>query len=186
MSSSQNELEAKLPCTIFCVHGNHEARANTVENYVERTWHNGIVYYQEEHPRLLFAKDGEVFTFAGKDYIVIGGAYSVDKHYRKRMGHNWFEDEQPSPKIKRDVESTLKKHGYKVHGVLSHTCPFHYEPRELFLSGLSQSLVDDSTEKWLDILEKRLDYDIWYFGHYHGEKKIDKMQMIFHEVWKLE
>lgn len=37
--------------------------------------------------------------------------------------------------------------------ILSHTCPFKYEPREMFLAVIDQSTVDTSTERWLDTIE---------------------------------
>ena len=43
-----------------------------------------------------FAKDGEVFDFNGKQTIVTGGAYSVDRMYRLIHGYGWWPDEQPS------------------------------------------------------------------------------------------
>ena len=53
-----------------------------------------MVYYEEEYPDLLFAKDGEVFDFNGKQTIVTGGAYSVDRMYRLIHGYGWWPDEQ--------------------------------------------------------------------------------------------
>ncbi len=65
--------------------------------------------------------------------------------------------------------------------VLSHTCPLRYEPTEAFLPGLNRSTVDDSTERWLDTIEARLSYERWYCGHFHIEKKIDKLQFMFND-----
>ena len=63
--------------------------------------------------------------------------------------------------------------------VLSHTTPLKYEPVEVFLSGVDQSQVDKSTEEWLDGIEDRLEYKKWYCGHYHTEKKIDRVEIMF-------
>lgn len=71
------------------------------------------------------------------------------------------------------------KYNCKVDIILSHTCPKKYEPTEVFLKGLDQSLVDKSTEEWLDSIEKKTDYKKWCCGHYHTSKKIDKMQFMF-------
>ena len=65
--------------------------------------------------------------------------------------------------------------------VLSHTCPFKYEPVEEFLPGIDQSTVDDSTEKWLDVIEETTDYMAWFCGHWHTNKRIDKMHFLFHQ-----
>lgn len=120
-----------------------------------------------------------MFDFAGKKTIIIGGAYSIDKMYRLIYGYGWWPDEQPSKEIKEYVEYRLDDLGWKVDVVLSHTTPLKYEPVEMFLSGIDQSGVDKSTEIWLDSLEDRLEYKKWYCGHYHTEKKIDKLEIMF-------
>lgn len=168
-----------LPITIFCIHGNHERRPGTIDTYKEMIWHGGMVYYEEEYPHLLFAKDGEVFDLDGKKTIVMGGAYSIDKEMRLMYGYGWWEDEQPSEEIKQYVEQQLEKLGWKVDVVLSHTTPLKHEPVEVFLSGIDQSKVDKTTEIWLDAIEDKLDYEKWYCGHYHTEKKLDKLEVMF-------
>lgn len=168
-----------LPITLFCIHGNHEQRPQTIDSYREKSWHGGLVYYEEEYPSLLFAKDGEVFDLDGKQAIVIGGAYSIDKKVRLMYGYGWWPDEQPSEEIKQYVESQLDRLGWKVDVVLSHTTPLKYEPVEVFLSGIDQSQVDKSTERWLDGIEDKLKYQKWYCGHYHTEKKIDRLEIMF-------
>ena len=90
---------AKLKPTILCVHGNHEIRPWNIEGYRQKEWNGGKVWFQEQYPTLLFAADGEIFTLNGLRYLVIGGAYSVDKFWRLRSG-SWWPDEQPSPEIK--------------------------------------------------------------------------------------
>ena len=64
--------------------------------------------------------------------------------------------------------------------ILSHTCPFKYEPIETFLPGIDQSTVDTSTEEWLDKIEESVDYKAWYCGHWHINKRIDKIHFLFH------
>jgi 3-oxoacid CoA-transferase subunit A len=141
------------------------------------------VWYQEKYPNLLFACDGEIFTLAGKQCLVLGGAYSVDKYYRLQCGYAWFDDEQPDDAIKLLAEAKITNANNKVDIVFSHTCPFKYIPTEMFLAGLDQSTVDNSTELWLDEIESRLDYKAWYCGHYHTNKHIDKMHFLF-ENWE--
>lgn len=139
----------------------------------------GVVYQEEAYPSLLFAKDGEVFDLDGKQAIVMGGAYSIDKMVRLMYGYGWWPDEQPSEEVKRYVESRLDKLGWKVDVVLSHTVPLKYEPVEVFMAGVDQSRVDKSTEEWLDGIEDRLDYGKWYCGHYHTEKKVGRVEIMF-------
>lgn len=178
----KKEFLENLSITIFCIHGNHEKRPENIESYIEKEWHGGKVYYEEEFPSLLFAKDGEIFDLDGKQAIVIGGAYSIDKDRRLLYGYGWWEDEQPSEESKRYVEHQLEKKDWKIDVVLSHTTPLKYEPVEVFLKDVDQSKVDKSTEIWLDNIEEKLSYDKWYCGHYHTKKKIDKMQMMFENI----
>lgn len=141
-----------------------------------------MVWYEDEYPNILFAKDGEIYNFDGFSCIVIGGAYSVDKFYRLSRGWAWFENEQPSEETKSYVEQQLQNRENKIDIVLSHTCPVKYEPTEVFIQGLDQSTVDKSTEEWLGEIEEKLDYKRWYCGHYHTMKKIDKMQFMFEDI----
>jgi 3-oxoacid CoA-transferase subunit A len=173
---------AKLPITLFCIHGNHEKRPYTIEGYEETLWNGGIVYRQEKYPNLLFAKDGEVFTLDGMRCITLGGAYSVDKYYRLDRGLGWWEDEQPSDEIKVQVADSLERIGFDVDLVLSHTCPAKYIPTETFLPFIDQSTVDNSTEEWLDGIEEKLSYKRWYCGHYHTSKVIDDMIFMYEDV----
>lgn len=133
---------------------------------------------QPEYPNLIFARDGEIYTLNGLRYLVIGGAYSVDKYYRLSHGWGWWPDEQPSPEIKTYVEQQIQNNPFDI--VLSHTCPFKYEPTEMFLGGIDQSTVDDSTERWLDTIEEAIEYKAWFCGHWHTDKRIDKMHFLFH------
>lgn len=169
----------KLGVPMFCIHGNHEMRPGTIPSYHEVEWHGGAVYVEDDHPNLLFAKDGEVYDLNGQKTIVIGGAYSVDKWYRLQCDLNWFPDEQPSEEIKAKVEQKLHELGWRVDAVLTHTCPEQYIPREAFLSGVDQATVDSSTEQWLDTIAERLDYRAWFCGHWHINKRIDKMHFLF-------
>ena len=168
-----------LGIPILCIHGNHEIRPEALITYQEDLWHGGTIYMEEEFPNLLFAKDGEVYDLEGCKAIAIGGAYSVDKWYRLQRDLHWFPDEQPSDAIKARVEKKLEELGWQIDAVLTHTCPYRYIPREAFLGSIDQTTVDNSTELWLDTIAEKLDYNAWYCGHWHIEKRIDQMHFLF-------
>lgn len=171
-----------LPIILFCIHGNHEERPENIKTYKTKSFHNGLVYYEEEYPNILFAKDGEIYDFNNKKTLVIGGAYSIDKEYRLKMGYNWYKSEQPTEEIKNRVKDILKKNSNKIDVILSHTCPIKYEPVEAFLNFIDQSTVDKSTETFLNELEENSQYKIWYCGHYHIDKKIDKIRFMMNDI----
>ena len=175
---------ARLAPTFMCIHGNHEERPYNCPDYHEATAFGGTVYVEDRFPSLLFAKDGELYNLAGKRCLAVGGAYSIDKMRRVSQGSGWFASEQPDDAMKAQVEAALDNANWQVDVVFSHTVPVKYEPVEFFLPGVNQELVDKSTERWLGMLEDRLDYQQWFAGHYHCEKRVDKLRIMF-EDWAL-
>ena len=55
----------------------------------------------------IFVRDGEIYDLAGRQTIVIGGAYSVGKPIRLKRGMPWFPSEQPDDETKKRVLETL-------------------------------------------------------------------------------
>ena len=82
--------------------------------------------------------------------------------------------------VEEYVEEQCWTHPVDV--VFSHPCPYKYVPTECFLPGIDQSTVDNSTEHWLDTIEEMLDYKAWYLGHWHINKRIDKLHFLMHDV----
>lgn len=170
----------KFKIKLFCIRGNHEERPENINTYKEVDMFGGKVFVEEDFPNLIFAKDGEVYDIDGKSIFVIGGAYSVDKNYRIMYDHKWFKDEQLITKKMNDILAKVKGKHFDI--VLTHTCPYKYEPREVFMSGIDQSKVDKSMEHFLDEIEENIDYDKWYCGHYHTEKQVDKLEFMFGRI----
>lgn len=176
---------SRVPYEFLCIHGNHEMRPYEAGEYELIDWHGGKAYRQERFPRLLFARDGEIYDINGMRCLAIGGAYSVDKNFRLMMGYPWFASEQPDAAEKARIEERLNAAGWCVDAVFTHTCPKKYLPQEALLQGLDQSLIDHSMEEWLDSIEDRLSYKHWYCGHFHINKNIDKLSFLFHDMMEL-
>lgn len=188
----KKERLENCPVTLFMIHGNHEMRPDTIPTYKMKEWCGGKVWYEEEYPSLLFAKDGEFFDLGGKKAFVVGGAYSVDKKQRyfqwlcgERSSWEWWPDEQPSLEIKTYCEQQLAEHNWQTDIVLTHTCPQKYLPKEAFLVIDDGEEIDSSTEEWLDWIEEKLTYETWYCGHFHIDKDIDKMKFLFDDFAEL-
>ncbi len=180
---AKDMISAEAP-TVLCIHGNHEARPHTIETYKTKEWNGGTVWYEEAYPNLLFAKDGEIYSLGEWKHLVIGGAYSVDKCFRLASGWNWWIDEQPTEETKRLVEAKIEV--IQPDAILTHTCPFKYEPVEMFLAGIDQSTVDSSTERWLDEIEEKADYKAWLCGHWHIDKRVDSVYFLFNNLMSQE
>lgn len=181
-SVKTKEYLSTLPITLFCVHGNHEERPYNVEGYEIQSHFGANTYVNPAYPNQIFAKDGEIYNFNGLKTIVLGGAYSVDKYYRLARGAAWFASEQPNQIIKDYVSNQLDSSNWEVDVVLSHTCPIETEPTHLFLPFISQDEVDKSTEKWLQTVADKLTFKKWYFGHFHGDWKNGKYEMLYHSI----
>ncbi len=188
-----------LNITLFCLHGNKENRPQNVGTYGVRSFCGGRVYYEPKYPNIYFAMDGEIYTFEGKKYMVVGGAHSVDKMRCLEEKKPFWEDEMPDEFTKAKVERVLLEENNEIFGMMTHTCPIHYLPTEMFMSTRQSAVIkrkprkakskklfkpdiDRSTEEWLGDLETKLHYQVWFCGHYHIDKQLDKVYMMYHEI----
>ena len=189
----------RLNITLFCLHGNKENRPQNVGTYGIRSFCGGKVFYEPQYPNIFFAIDGEIYTFEGRKYMTVGGAHSVDKIRCMDKNEPYWEDEMPDDATKVKVEERLALENNCIYGMMTHTCPIKYLPTEMFVSTrqkaeikrkpkivrtkkLFKPDIDRSTEEWLDRVEQRLDYNVWYCGHYHVDKQIDKVSMMCYEI----
>lgn len=193
--SLKNEA-AKLPIKMFCIHGNHERRPIKEDGYKEIEVTEGAIQgpilWDSRYPNQYFAIDGAVYKIQTSERtlnaLVCGGAYSVDKYYRLQHGWNWWSDEQPNEKTKKKIWNIT--HDPKINDIdvmLTHTCPFRFIPTELFIGGIDQSTVDQSTEIFFDNIYECYPNDhkpFWYFGHFHGNKYTDDYVMLFDDIIK--
>lgn len=173
-----------LGIVFFCVRGNHEERPENIKTYKLKNFFGGKAYVEDKFKNLIFARDGEEYNIEGNSVLVIGGAYSIDKIYRIIYDLGWFPDEQLTPNEMDNIIDKVSGKHYDL--VLTHTCPYKYEPAEVFIKGINQFNVDKSMEHFLDIIEEKIDYDKWYCGHYHTEKEIDKLEFMYGSIKKLE
>lgn len=179
-----NEIGVRL----YCLRGNHEKRPSTCPgvNYslVYDPVVDGMVYVEPQYPNLRFFNDkGGLYNIHGHKTLIVPGAYSVDKWYRLEHNWSWFEDEQLSP---AEMDSLLEIASYvtQVDYILAHSCPLMWEGYidDLFLGQIDQNRVDKSTEKFLDKIINKVDYKHFYFGHFHDDRDLPRVDatMLFH------
>ena len=149
------------------------------------------VYYETAFPRIRYLKDGEVYYFGEYKTLVIGGAYSVDKWHRLSKAKpndnwtGWFKDEQLTAEEMSHIEEKYKNQTFDF--VLTHTCPFSWQPTDLFLNTIDSSSVDYEMEFWLEKIKKSINWDIWLFGHYHDDRFVrPKVEMFFTDINNLD
>lgn len=192
----QRDIQFKMalsqyPFTYICLRGNHEARVQKVMEQNPEHWeiqqkYGGEIYVEKEFPQIEYLSDAPaIYEFAGYKTFSIPGAYSIDKWYRLLYGWPWFEDEQLSEE-EMALGRQLKAKEPNFDLVISHTCPMPYEPRDLFLSGIDQSMVDKTMERYLGEIEFDLNYKRWAWGHFHADRLYPwndgkQMLMLFNE-----
>lgn len=188
---------------IYAVRGNHEARPQDVEGMETAfdTYVHGIVYYEPDFPNIRYFLDYGFYDIGGYNCLIIGGAYSVDKAWRlqrcmlteetnipKKSG--WWANEQLSPK---EMESCMRQiqafvaTGKYIDFIMTHTCPYSIEPRDMFLGFIDQSTVDDSMEHWMDEIMKTIHWNIWLFGHFHADRlERPHIEQYFNDIEELD
>lgn len=169
---------------LYCVRGNHESRPENVKG-MEMIYDEDIqgkVFYESEYPNIRYLMDGGEYVINGLSTLVIGGAYSVDKYYRLQNGWTWFPDEQLTKDEMLRIENQVIRKHYDV--VLSHTCPYSWQPFDKFIPQVNQDTVDNTMEKWLDILKDMFTWDYWFFGHFHNDRMIDEGVYMLYESFR--
>lgn len=191
------EKLGKYPFTYFVIRGNHEERPSICIEKNLNEWHyemffNNYVLVENAYPHIKYAWDCP-FTYIINGYktMVFPGAYSVDKYHRLQMGWSWFEHEQLTEKEMNIGREMVIMNKNKCDLVLSHTCPIMFEPIDLFLPHVDQSMVDKTMERYLGEIEFNLDYKAWCWGHFHQHREYPRTDgrrrlMLMHDVVRLE
>ena len=103
---------------LFC-EGNHE-NFEKLNGYEISDWNGGKVHRIRRN--LIHLMRGEVYMVNGKKIFVMGGGFSLDKEYRI-PGKTWWTDEMPRDEEYKNATENLKKNGFKVDFILTHTAP---------------------------------------------------------------
>ena len=157
-------LEDKTFTTIF-VDGNHE-NFDLLKSYpVEREFGGRVHRIRES---IFHVLRGEVITLEGKKFFCMGGATSQDKQFRKE-GRDWWPDEMPSQEEYVSAVTNLKANNWSVDYVITHCAPTKTQKK------IAEHYKHDNLNSFLQhIVDDDLEYDHWFFGHYHIDEMIDE------------
>ena len=159
-------LETK-PYTICFCDGNHE-NFPLLYSYPEETWCGGRVHRLRKN--VLHLMRGEIFEIQGKRIFAMGGAYSTDREYRI-LGRSFWQEELPSLEECERAWVNLERRGLRVDLVVSHTAP----AAALHAMGKFPDAHEADFQRFLRDLYLNLDFDHWYFGHWHEDKKVNDL-----------
>lgn len=161
------------PWTTLFVDGNHENHARLASMPVE-SWHGGHVHRINDS--LLHLMRGEVFEIAGNTVFVMGGGTSIDAD-RRRPYRSWWPEEMPGIDEYLNAERNLRSCGWRVDYILTHEAPTS------LLASMGQGFRYDQLTRFLDLVDRRVTFKHWYFGHYHLDRDLDaRHTVLFRDI----
>lgn len=200
-----------LPFRILWVQGNHE-NYDMIAEYPLEEWNGGKVRHIARD-KIILLERGQVFNIEEKSFFTFGGASShdiqggvLDKddlNYAKkrkkairsglpyRVKHfSWWEQELPTKEELLEGLSNLEHISYQVDYVISHFASNRIQEIIAMYDSISgyprKNYGQDVLTNYFDMLEDRLQFKKWYFGHYHNDFCVDdKHILMYHSIEKL-
>ena len=188
----------QLPFTVLFVSGNHE-NFDLLAEYPVEDWNGGKV--QRIRPHVIHLLRGQVFQLQGRNFFTMGGAQSHDigdgilepdapdfeEQYwalrrmraQFRVNHySWWKEEMPSEEEYDQARTALNQVGWEVDYIITHCAP--------------SSIVDyisngayrpDPLTDFLEEIRIQGQFQHWFFGHYHDNRKIgDQYVMLWEQI----
>ena len=166
-------LHRKNYMTLF-IDGNHENH-DMLDAMPVEMWNGGKIHYINDS--VIHLMRGQVYNINRTKIFTFGGADSIDKAHRTE-GKSWWKRELPSNTEYEEGLNNLDKCGWSVDYIVSHDCS-----QSIFEKLMAGLLVKDLTSinKYFEVLEEKLDYKQWYFGHYHDDRQVDPKHRLMYE-----
>lgn len=190
------------PFTTVFVDGNHENFDRLYsDEFPVVDFHGGKAHKIRDN--IYHLMRGYVFEFDGKKFFCFGGASSHDisdgildradfdsneefvatvkdwdKRWRMfRINHaSWWKQELPTEDELDFGLQTLTKNGNKVDYIISHCCPQE-------ISSFCGFREPDVLTQWFNMVAHTVQFDKWYFGHYHDNRQImSKFIMLYEKI----
>ncbi|MBN3397097.1 metallophosphatase [Clostridium botulinum] len=174
-------LSNKPWITLF-LDGNHE-NFDLLYQFPVEEWHGGKVH--KINNSIYHLMRGQVFNIDDKKFFIMGGASSTDKENRIK-NISWWEEEIPNQIEMAEGLSNLEKHNNEVDYILTHTCSSLVLKKITEIYGF-QPKPEENLNKYLKIIEEKVKFKKWYFGHFHEDIEIDqKHTLIFEKIYKIQ
>lgn len=169
------------PWTTVYVDGNHE-NFDLLKSYQIVDFHGARAHQISDS--LFHIQRGEIMKLNGYSFFCFGGAFSHDVEHRKE-GFSWWQDELPTLKDINNAFNNLKKHQNSVDFIITHDAPTNI----LFKLGCICPNMDRyDKQKYIHINEylqnlyDSVQFKAWFAGHYHIDRKIDNIQLLFDDI----
>ncbi|WP_342423136.1 metallophosphoesterase family protein [Paenibacillus sp. FSL E2-0178] len=164
------------PWTTLFIDGNHE-NFNLLESYSVSEWNGGKVHHIT--PSIIHLMRGQVFEIEGKKFFAFGGAASHDKEHRK-VNISWWEREMPNYAEYEEGLRNLDRNHWVVDYVLTHTCS--NDALQWIVQRFKIKVEVDKMHKYFNEVKFKLEYDKWFFGHFHHDAELpDNQRLLYND-----
>lgn len=162
--------------TILFVDGNHE-NFPLLYTYPVVDKYGGKVHQIAEN--VFHLMRGEIYDIQGKKFFCFGGARSTDKWHRIE-NIDWWPEEIPSFSEQEYGVENLNKVGNKVDFIITHCCGTDT------LNCFDKYAESDEVTQFFKFINQNVEFEHWYFGHYHIDRKIDeKHTCMYNEIVRI-
>lgn len=188
--------------TLLFVDGNHENFDRLYSGEFETVdFHSGKAHKIRDN--IFHLMRGYVFEICGKKFFAFGGAGSHDikdgilnpddykttrelmndynirtkKGEMLRINHfSWWEQEMPSEEEMEFGLKNLSEAGNKVDYIVSHCCPY-----KVVSEFAHDFYKPDKLTEYFDTVNGRVEFENWFFGHYHDNCVVMKKYVMLYE-----
>lgn len=192
--------------TVLWIQGNHE-NYNMIAKYPLEEWHGGAVRHIIRD-KVILLEWGQVFNIEGKKFFTFGGASSHDviggildkqsENYAEErriagqsglpyriLNESWWAQELPTKKEMDTGLKNLKENDFKVDYVITHCASSSIQKKleEYYYKNFYQirRMEKDILTDYFEELEGKMQYKMWFCGHYHENIQLDEKHYILYE-----
>jgi hypothetical protein len=177
-------FEVKYPWTTLFIDGNHENFVH-LKMFPKQKWNGGEISILTDH--CFWLRRGNIYTIDGNTFLTIGGAYSIDKSWRRPL-ISWWPDEDITRRDINRAKRNLAMHNNRVDYVLTHCAPYPI----YYQIALQEKFIMDNkpaskNEYMLQEINEYIEFHHWFFGHYHINQDFEdgKYTCLYNEIRKL-
>lgn len=175
------EFLKKRKYTICFVDGAHE-NFDILNSYSPYRWKGGNAHKIAKN--IYHLMRGEVFTFDGKSFFVMGGGESEDAHMRTD-GVSWWESELPNAEELKNGVTNLLDSNKNINFILTYEAPTI--AKDILRQRTNKNISITPLNTYLQELMKNVEYIHWYFGSLHIDLNISKkMTAVFNEIIEIK
>jgi len=150
-----------------------------IDDYFDKNRHVRFIRGNHDSPEVCrnqigFIEDGTVETYDGYKIMYIGGAQSIDRHFRIE-GVSWWQDEELS--IKQFENIISKAADEKPNIIVTHDGP--REPIINMFPWTKDNMIESRTGQALDAILRLHRPQYWFFGHWHNTKRYTNLGTTF-------